>query len=123
MILFTKKQHAAVKTQLLSRPLLCGFLLVCGLSACGQPKELISSNSPATVVPSEVSDLDITAKVINALSRDDVLMLFDIQVVTTKGDVMLSGAVDTQAQIDHALTLTRNVVGVTSVHDKLTLKP
>jgi hypothetical protein len=25
--------------------------------------------------------------------------------------------------VDHALMLTRNVVGVTSVHDKLTLKP
>lgn len=123
MNVLTTKPTRNISSTLRQKPLLCGLLLLCGLSACGQPKELISSKGPATVVPAEVTDLDITAKVINALSRDDMLMLFDIQVVTTKGDVMLTGAVDTQAQVDHALMLTRNVVGVTSVHDKLTLKP
>lgn len=123
MTLFTTHKQQQVTDLPVVRSFLCGLMLVAGLSACGQPKEMISSNSPATVIPAEVADLDITAKVINALSRDDMLMLFDIQVVTTKGDVMLTGAVDTQAQVDHALMLTRNVVGVTSVHDKLTLKP
>ncbi len=105
------------------RLLLAGLAMVFSLNACGQPQERVDTERQPTVLPAEVSDLDVTTKVINALSRDDVLMIFDIQVKTVKGDVSLTGAVDTQVQIDRALQLARNISGVVSVHDKLTLKP
>ena len=46
----------------------------------------------------------------------------DINVETSKGDVMLSGFVESQAQIDKAATLARSVDGVKQVSNKLEVK-
>ncbi len=70
----------------------------------------------------EVSDIDVTTKVKTALISDDALKGFDIAVVTTKGDVRLTGIVDNQIQIDRADALARAVDGVHAIHDELTLK-
>jgi hyperosmotically inducible protein len=70
----------------------------------------------------EVSDNDVTTKVKTALISDDTLKGFDIAVVTTKGDVRLTGILDNQNQIDRANALARAVDGVHAIHDELTLK-
>jgi hyperosmotically inducible periplasmic protein len=56
------------------------------------------------------------------LLSDDLVKSFDLQVETRKGVVQLSGFVDSQAQIDQAVALTRAVAGVTDVENGVTLK-
>ncbi len=88
------------------------------LGACSQTPE------PATAVPPapQVADIDVTTHVKTALQREDSLKAYDISVSTTNGDVLLSGIVDSQAQIDTATRLARDAEGAHSVHDELTLK-
>jgi hyperosmotically inducible protein len=70
----------------------------------------------------DVSDSAITASVKSALLADDVVKGLDVQVETRKGTVQLSGFVDSQAQIDQAVVLTRAVSGVNYVENGITLK-
>ena len=70
----------------------------------------------------ERSDDDVTTSVKTALVSDPVLKDYDITVVTSKGDVRLTGQVDAQSQIDAAMAMVRAVPGVHSIHDELTLK-
>ena len=44
-------------------------------------------------------------------------------VVTTKGDVRLTGVVQSQVQIDTALRIARAAEGGHTIHDELTIKP
>ncbi len=83
--------------------------------------------APETLVPpitmgTQVDDSVITSGVKSALLGDDLVKSFDLQVETRKGTVQLSGFVDSQAQIDQALALTRGVAGVTEVENGVTLK-
>ena len=83
--------------------------------------------APVTLVPpitmgTQVDDSVITSGVKSALLGDDLVKSFDLQVETRKGTVQLSGFVDSQAQIDQALALTRGVAGVTEVENGVTLK-
>jgi osmotically-inducible protein OsmY len=100
------------------------FLLVLAAAAslalggCSQPPE------PAAVAEAEpqVRDLDVTTNVKTALLREETLRPFDIGVTTLKGDVRLSGMVDTPEQIATANRLARAAEGAHSIHDELTLK-
>lgn len=76
----------------------------------------------ANTVGELVDDIDVTARVRAALLRDDSVKSFDITVVTRKGDVQLSGFVDNQRQIDLATQAAKNIQGVHSVHNELTIK-
>lgn len=83
--------------------------------------------APASLVPpitmgTQVDDAVITSSVKSALLADDLVKSFDLQVETRKGTVQLSGFVDSQAQIDQALALTRSVAGVTEVENSISLK-
>ena len=82
----------------------------------------VETTSTSNTVAVEVSDSAVTAKVMTALLSDDPVKRFDIAVVTTKGDVRLTGILDNQSQIDRAHSLARAVEGVHSIHDELTLK-
>ena len=100
----------------LSALALAGLL---ALAACGK-----SPPGPAQVPQDTVntSDVDVTTNVQTALLRDDQLKGVDITVVTLKGDVRLTGVVDSQAQIDRALVVARTADGMHAIHDELTLK-
>lgn len=99
------------------------LIVVAGASvlagACGK-----SPPAPAVVsaVNANVSDIDVTEHVQTALSSSESLKGFDIQVVTLKGDVRLTGVLDTQTQIDEARRIARAAVGAHSLHDELSLK-
>lgn len=93
------------------------------LAACNPAPAPPTSAAEVATAPGNVSDLDVTTAVKTALQRDDALKAFDIQVITTKGDVRLTGSVQTQAQITNAIALAREAPGVHAVHDELTLKP
>jgi hyperosmotically inducible protein len=69
-----------------------------------------------------VGDSYITTKVKSLLAEDDFLKSFKISVKTLKGDVQLSGTVDSQKAVDKAGEITRSVKGVKSVKNNLTVK-
>ncbi|PTU30482.1 BON domain-containing protein [Stenotrophobium rhamnosiphilum] len=62
-----------------------------------------------------VSDSWVTTKVKSALLADSVTKGFKISVKTKNHVVALSGTVDSQASIDHATDLAKNIEGVSSV--------
>lgn len=82
----------------------------------------ISIKDGKITVGDAVDDSVITAKVKSALLADPGSKSFDIAVVTRKGEVQLSGFVDSQAQIDQAVALVMKVDGVTSVGNELSIK-
>ena len=59
---------------------------------------------------------------LRALLADTTVKSFDIAVLTRKGEVQLSGFVDSQGQIDRALEVTRGVEGVASVGNEMSIK-
>ena len=109
------------------------------LAGCGQREQVASAPAASTAAPTaptastgtapagttvgtEIDDSVVTARVKSALLADNDTKSFDIKVETRKGQVQLSGFVDTQARIDNAIALTRKVEGVTSVENGMTLK-
>ena len=94
------------------------FLIGCNKA----PEATSASQSPPITVGTVVDDTVITSSVKSALLADAAIKSFDLQVQTRKGTVQLSGFVDSQAQIDQALAVTRSVAGVTEVENGVTLK-
>ncbi|MFO7883991.1 MAG: BON domain-containing protein, partial [Desulfobacteraceae bacterium] len=64
----------------------------------------------------------ITAKVKAAILEDPMLKMFQINVETFKGEVQLSGFVDSAEAAARAEEITRRVKGVTSVKNSLVVK-
>ena len=64
----------------------------------------------------------ITAKVKTAIFDEPTLKSFEINVETFKGAVQLSGFVNSQADIDKAVEIVRQVKGVKSVKNDMQLK-
>ncbi len=95
-------------------------LMVVG--GCSKTPEPVASMPTVTAPAANVADSDVTEHVTTALYQNDGLKGFNIAVVTLKGDVRLTGVVDTQAQIDEALKIAKAADGAHTVHDELTLK-
>lgn len=91
----------------------------CNKSADTMPAAAAASQSGVNV---NVTDMDVSEHVKTALRQSESLKGFNIIVVTLKGDVRLTGVVNSQAQIDEAIRLARAADGAHSVHDELTLK-
>ena len=92
------------------------------LVACNKPPEMVQEPAPSITLGTQVDDAVITSGVKSALLADEAIKSFDLQVETRKGTVQLSGFVDSQAQIDQALAITRSVAGVTEIENGVTLK-
>lgn len=106
------------------------------LAGCGNREEIASAPGASALAPTastgtppggttvgtEIDDSAITARVKSALLADHDAKSFQIKVETRKGEVQLSGFVDTQARIDNAIALTRRVEGVKGVENGMTLK-
>ena len=64
----------------------------------------------------------ITAKVKAAILEDPMLKMFQINVETFKGEVQLSGFVDSAEAAARAVEVTRRVKGVISVKNSMVVK-
>lgn len=73
-------------------------------------------------VGNTVDDGIVTTKIKSALLADPAVKSFDIGVVTRKGEVQLSGFVESQKQIDQAILLARAVDGVQGVTNEMSIK-
>jgi osmotically-inducible protein OsmY len=69
-----------------------------------------------------VDDATITTKVKAAIFNDPALKVFQINVETFKGDVQLSGFVDSAQSVKKAGEVARGVKGVKSVKNSLIVK-
>src|ERR1051326_3323838 len=70
-----------------------------------------------------LDDKAVTTRVKTALFKDPNVSGFDVHVNTFRGDVQLSGFVDTPEQREHAPSVAREVEGVRSVANNLEVKP
>lgn len=93
-----------------------------GGSSAGSSDSSGASSSTSSSVGNVIDDSVITTKVKTALMADSDIKGTDISVETNKGEVMLSGFVDSQAQIDKALKVANAVEGVKRVDNKMTIK-
>ncbi len=96
-------------------------------TGCNKPQQSADSlpSNPASGahnVPTHINDSDVTSRVKSALLQDDSLKNSAITVVTLKGDVRLTGAVENQSQIDYVDKLVRSIEGVHTIHDELSIK-
>ncbi|WP_372994470.1 BON domain-containing protein [Marinobacter sp.] len=69
-----------------------------------------------------IDDTVITAKVKTAIFNESTLKSSEINVETYKGEVQLSGFVNSKADIDTAVRVARSVKGVTSVSNDMEMK-
>jgi len=69
-----------------------------------------------------VDDSVITTKVKTAIFADPALKVFQINVETFKGEVQLSGFVDSQQSATKAAEVARGIHGVVSVKNSLIVK-
>ena len=67
-------------------------------------------------------DSMITAKIKAQLAADDMLKAFQVRVETEKGNVQLSGFVDSQETIMRAGEIANSIPGVKAVQNDLILK-
>lgn len=88
------------------------------LAGCDQR----SSDPKAVSAGTQLDDSVITTKVKAAIATDSQAKGVDTSVETRKGEVLLSGFVDSQAQADREVQLAKAVEGVTSVDSKLKIK-
>lgn len=75
-----------------------------------------------TTVGNKLDDTVVTARVKTAFSKDDGIKGADIAVETRKGEVVLSGFVDSGTQIDRAMILAKTIEGVQTVRNDLEVK-
>jgi len=100
---------------------LAGVMTI-SMVACNKPADTTGAAAPSITVGTEIDDGVVTTRVKSALLADADIKGFDIKVETRKGEVMLSGFVDNQTQIDRAMTLVRTLEGVKSIDNKLSQK-
>ena len=92
------------------------------MAGCSKVEEPASAPAANTTIGTEIDDSLLTTRVKAALLDNVDIKSFDLKVETRKGEVLLSGFVDSQEQIDHALAIARNVPGVVTVSNGVSLK-
>lgn len=91
-------------------------------AGCGPGPDTSQPPVAKTTVGTEIDDTVVTTKVKSALFADADIKSFDLKVETRKGAVQLSGFVNSPSQVERAIAVTRNVEGVKSVENGITLK-
>lgn len=81
------------------------------------------ASTPTTRSTGEfIDDSVVSTKVKTALLKESSLKAFQIEVQTFKGNVQLSGFVDTATEVKRAGSVARGVEGVKSVRNNLVVK-
>jgi len=81
------------------------LVILISVGGCGKPADLAVGSPGAAPATVNISDGNVSEQVNRALLRTDSLKGMDIAVVTTNGDVRLTGMLDSQAQIDEAIQI------------------
>ena len=92
------------------------------LVGCSKTETPITPPGTAATVGTALDDSLLTTRVKATLMDNIDIKSLDIKVETRKGEVMLSGFVDNQTQIDQAVAVVRSVPGVLAIDNKISLK-
>jgi hyperosmotically inducible protein len=114
----TKEVRSMKKVLMIVMALIISIAFVTTVMAQDKPAKKTKQESTGEYV----DDSYITTKVKSLLAADDFLKSFEISVKTFKGDVQLSGSVDSKKAVDKAGEITRSVKGVKSVKNNLIVK-
>lgn len=109
---------------------LAALLAACGKTEPERAPTPVAAPAPAvvpaqgaeTTVRTDIDDSVVTARVKSALAIDDVVKGMDISVETRKGEVVLSGFVDSKVQMERAGTLAQSAEGVDQVRNDLLVR-
>ncbi len=88
----------------------------------GSDKASCEARSKTELAKDAIADTAITTKVKTELMAEPALKSLDVHVETNNGTVMLSGFVPSQAEVDKAVDVARNVKGVNKVQSSLRIK-
>ncbi|MGV7208934.1 BON domain-containing protein [Oxalobacteraceae bacterium A2-2] len=88
----------------------------------GTEKASCMTRTKTALAADAVADSVITTKVKAELVAEPALKSMDVHVETQNGTVMLSGFVPSQAEVDKAVNVARNVKGVNNVQSSLRIK-
>ncbi len=102
----------------ISMSLVCVFL-----AGCNPEPPIILAQTPRITLGTEIDDSVVTARIKSALLADACVKRIDVAVVTRRGEVMMRGLVDDQAQMDRAVQLATGIEGVRSVSSLMSIKP
>ena len=98
---------------------MAGALVFAGAAAAQETADRSERTTAANTESNQpMSDTWITTKVKAGLLAESDVSGLDISVETANGTVSLSGDVDSQAQIDRATAIARDIEGVRSVYAK-----
>ena len=97
-------------------------VLTASVIGCSKPVDSGGLPVSSTTVGTDIDDSVITSSVKSALLADADVKSFDFKVETRKGEVLLSGFVDNQSQVDRATAATRAVPGVKDIQNNVVLK-
>ena len=92
------------------------------VAGCNKPQETTGTPPPNTTVGTEIDDSVVTARVKSALVADPDVKGFDFKIETRKGEVQLSGFVDSAQKVSKAGEIARGVKGVKAVKNNLIVK-
>ncbi|ABM03829.1 transport-associated protein [Psychromonas ingrahamii 37] len=92
------------------------------LTGCNNQEDIAAKILLPTKIISEVNDSDVNIRIKAALFADQALKYLEIKVQTHKGDVLLTGEVDSQNRIDHVNKLVMSIKGVHTTHNHLIIK-
>ena len=108
------------------RRTLLGALLASSLvalaTACTTAAPAVSQAHTAATISITADDEAVTSRVRAALLRDATTGSLGLAVVTTKGDVRLSGLVARKDLAERAVLLANAVEGVHSIHDEIAIR-
>jgi hyperosmotically inducible protein len=89
----------------------------------GTAKASCETRQKSALAGDAVADSVITTKIKADLIKEPNLKSLDVHVETTNGVVNLSGFVPSQAEVDKAVDVARNVKGVSKVQSSLRIQP
>jgi hyperosmotically inducible protein len=99
-----------------------GVQVARGVAGVKSVENKLSVKNAGQTMGSKIDDSVITMGVKSALMNDAAMKSMDVAVVTSKGEVQLSGFVDNATQVGRAASLAQAVAGVTSVVNHLEVK-
>lgn len=112
------KFHQTAMVQVLALAFAASLLA----SGCDKREGTTGAPVSGTTVGTEIDDSVVTTRVRSALLADPDVKSLDIKVETRKGNVQLSGFVDSQERIDRAIALVLKVEGVKGVENGMSLR-
>ncbi len=113
-------KHTRIASLLLTATL--AGVLTLTVMGCSKPVDSAKAPGASTTVGTDIDDSVITSSAKSALLADADIKSFDFKLETRKGEVLLSGFVDNQSQVDRAIAVTRTVPGVKNVQNNVVLK-